>query len=420
VEPANGSGYAPLNILLLGSDTRQGQAGFPQDQHMDLSNVNILVHVSAKRDWATAVSIPRDLIVDRPNCTKPDGTRVGRESSVMLGSIMNIVGLACTVKTIEQISDIRIDHFIRMDFNGLRKMVDVVGGVTVCLPWEVHDTHSNLNLTAGVHTLSGWQALGWVRTRYAVGDGTDLGRIKLQQAFMSSLITKIKSEGTLSNPVKVYQLADAVTQALTLDPGLGSVSDLVGLAAQLNTLTPKNITFVTLPNQVNPDDVNRLLPVQPQDDQLWRLLRDDKPFNGTLTPPAATPGPTVAPSQVSVAVYNASGRPGLAAQVAEQLRHRGFSVLTVSNADPSAVTTISHGSNQVAAAAALHGALQGTSRLAAGGPDDHINLYLGRDFAGSGSPQDSSDIPTSSPPPVQSRKADQDLCSGLPDGLNHD
>ena len=302
-----------LNILALGSQTRDGQgAGFGRDPGTDLSDTAMLIHLNAAHTRAIVLSIPRDLLVYRPPCRERVGGAavVPGQQDAMFDSAMNLGGPACAVATVQDMSGIRIDHFIRVDFNGFRTMTDALGGVQVCVPAPgLHDWRSHLNITAGLHVISGNEALAFVRDRHAIGNGGDLGRIRMQQMFISSLIKKVMSAGTLSDPVTLYRLANAATRSLTTDPGLGSVQALLGLAESLRSLKLSHITFVTLPTKLDPSDVNRLLPAQPATSGLWQLLRQDVPWSGRL--PGATPAPRQTPAP------RATTRPGRHGQPAK-------------------------------------------------------------------------------------------------------
>jgi len=279
-----------LNILALGSQTRDGQGpGFGYDPGTDLSDTAMLIHLNASRSQAIVLSIPRDLIVYRPPCRERVGgdAIVPGQQGAMFDSAMNLGGPACAVATVQDMSGIRIDHFIRVDFNGFRTMTDELGGVQVCVPAPgIHDWRSHLNIGAGLHVISGNEALAFVRDRHGIGNGGDLGRIEMQQMFISSLIKKVMSAGTLSDPVTLYRLADAATKSLTTDPGLGSVQALLGLAESLRSLKLSHITFVTLPNKLDPANIDRLLPDEPAASAVWQLLREDLPWTGHL--PGAT------------------------------------------------------------------------------------------------------------------------------------
>ncbi|MGW1076302.1 LCP family protein [Streptomyces sp. NPDC002537] len=271
-----------LNILLLGSDSRAGANGkYGEDQGGARSDTAMLVHLAKGRKTAVVVSIPRDTMVARPAC--PTGEGSGTEQAadpVMFNSAYAVGGAACAVKTVEQISGVRVDHYIDLDFTGFKKLVDAVGGVDITTDKAIHDRQSHLDLEAGTHHLGGEQALGLVRTRHGIGDGSDLGRIGLQQLFMASLAGQLNGSGLLSNPVKLYKVADAATSAITTDKGLGSVKDLLGFARSLAGLKPSAIDFRTMPVGPYPADPNRVMAKQPQADALWRAVRDD------TTPPA--------------------------------------------------------------------------------------------------------------------------------------
>jgi LCP family protein required for cell wall assembly len=271
-----------LNILALGSQTRDGQGpGFGHDPGTDLSDTAMLIHLNAAHTRAIVVSIPRDLLVYRPPCRERIGGNaiVAAQRGAMFDSAMNLGGPACAIATVQDMSGIRIDHFIRIDFNGFRTMTDALGGVQVCVPPPgIHDWRSRLDISAGLHVISGDEALAFVRDRHGIGNGGDLGRIRMQQMFVSSLIKKIMSNGTLTDPVTLYRIANAATSSITTDPGLGSVQALLSLAESLRPLKLGAITFVTLPNELDPTNVDRLLPAEPATGQVWALLRADQPW----------------------------------------------------------------------------------------------------------------------------------------------
>jgi LCP family protein required for cell wall assembly len=294
-----------LTILALGSQTRDGQGpGFGHDPGTDLSDTAMLIHLNAAHSRAIVVSIPRDLLVYRPPCRERVGGSaiVPAQRGAMFDSAMNLGGPACAVATVQDMSGIRIDHFIRVDFNGFRTMTDVLGGVQVCVPPPgIHDWRSGLDISAGLHVISGGEALAFVRDRHGIGNGGDLGRIRMQQMFVSSLIKKIMSNGTLTDPVTLYRIAEAATRSLTTDPGLGSIQALLSLAESLRPLKLSAITFVTLPSEIDPANIDRLIPAEPAAGQVWDLLRADRPWafyaKRLRPPPARSPAP--APASVA-------------------------------------------------------------------------------------------------------------------------
>lgn len=187
------------------------------------------------------------------------------------------------MKTVESMSGIRMDHYVEVDFAGFEKLINVLGGVDITTTKDIKDPDSHLNLKAGEHTLSGKQALGLVRTRHGVGDGSDLGRIQLQQAFIKALIEQVKSVGILSSPTKLYDLAETATDAVTTDSELDSVKNLASFAGGLKGISPKNMTMVTMPVQYDPDDLNRVLVDEDKSQQVWAALKADRTIPKSAT-----------------------------------------------------------------------------------------------------------------------------------------
>lgn len=187
------------------------------------------------------------------------------------------------MKTVESMSGIRMDHYVEVDFEGFEKLINVLGGVDITTTKDIKDPDSHLNLKAGEHTLSGKQALGLVRTRHGVGDGSDLGRIQLQQAFIKALIEQVKSVGILSSPTKLYDLAETATDAVTTDSELDSVKNLASFAGGLKGISPKNMTMVTMPVQYDPDDLNRVLVDEDKSQQVWAALKADRTIPKSAT-----------------------------------------------------------------------------------------------------------------------------------------
>ena len=278
----------PLNILLLGSDTRKGQTGHIGGDTPGLSDTTILLHVSADRKLAYGVSLPRDAMVQRPTCRRKDGHGTDPGGLSMFNAAYAVGGPLCTVKTVEGLTNIRINHFVVIDFNGFRKMVDALGGVEVCVPREVNDTTGHIFLPAGTYNAKGQRALDYVRVRHDIGtaENGDIGRMKRQQTFLASMANKAVSAGTLVNPVRLYRFLDAATKSLTTDSDLASIGRLSGLAKSLKGIGLSHIQFLTVPFQEYPPDPNRL-EWAPQAKELWTSIRNDKPvakrFAGDVT-----------------------------------------------------------------------------------------------------------------------------------------
>jgi LCP family protein required for cell wall assembly len=340
--------YGEQNILILGSQTRDGQGkGFGYDPGTNLSDNLILVHLDATHTHATVLSIPRDTMVYEPPCKARPGVGTGTwpaYQAAIIDGAMNLGGPTCAVRTVEDLTGIKIDHFIEFNFNSFRAMVDALGGVEVCVPpGGYRDPWSHLHLSAGRHRVTYNQALAYVRTRHGVGNGGDLGRIELQQAFMSSAIQKVTRQGLLSNLGALLKVADLATKALTVDQGLDSVDKLLHLASTLRYLRTSNVTFLTMPNLPWPPDPDRLETEQPQADVIFHMILAGQLWHHDL--------PLVPPGQVQVRVLNGSGVTGLARRTATELRKLGFDVVMTGNSVPVAATTVEYSGTAQADAA---------------------------------------------------------------------
>ncbi|MFD5461025.1 LCP family protein, partial [Streptomyces olivaceus] len=249
------------NVLVIGSDARTGgnsDLGGGDKGDIGRSDTAFLLHVYADHRHAVAVSIPRDTLVTIPPCRLPDGTWTEEQSDTMFNAAYSVGQTpegnpACTQNTVEKLSGLRVDHTVVVDFKGFASLTDVVGGVEVCLPQDLYQRDLNPNRAArgkklfdkGKQNVSGQRALDYVRIRHGIGDGSDIGRIKRQQAFMSGLLKKIKDDGF--TPTKLLPLAEAATDALTVDPGLGSADKLLKFAMSLKDVDLHNTRFVTIP-----------------------------------------------------------------------------------------------------------------------------------------------------------------------------
>jgi len=279
------------DILVLGSDTRSGgnrKLGGGTDDGSARSDTAMIVHVYEGHRKASVVSIPRDTLVPRPACTDGEGVTHDAASLAMFNSAYTTGGAACAVKTVESMSGIRVDHYIEVDFSGFRKLVDELGGVEITTTKDITDKESHLDLAAGTHRLTGKEALGLVRTRHGVGDGSDLGRIQLQQAFITALAEQVKDIGVLTSPKKLYDLADTATSAVTTDSALGSVKDLASFANGLKGIDSSHMNMVTLPVQYAAVDRNRVLVDKAKAGQVWDALRNDRPIPESATKDTAT------------------------------------------------------------------------------------------------------------------------------------
>lgn len=284
-------GNGSQDILVLGSDTRSGsnkKLGGGVDDGSARSDTAMVVHVYEGHKRASVVSIPRDTLVERPECTDGDGHTHPAATAAMFNSAYTTGGAACAVKTVESMTGIRMDHYIEVDFAGFEKLINVLGGVDITTTKDIKDPGSHLDLEAGEHTLGGKQALGLVRTRHGVGDGSDLGRIQLQQAFIKALLEQVKEVGLFSSPKKLYDLADTATDAVTTDSDLDSVKDLASFTNGLKGISSKNMTMITMPVQYDPADPNRVLVDEKKSTQVWAALKADRTIPKSATKGTAT------------------------------------------------------------------------------------------------------------------------------------
>ncbi|WP_209438949.1 LCP family protein [Streptomyces durhamensis] len=266
------------NILLIGSDTRagDGNSAYGRDLGSERSDTTILLHLAADRRSATAVSLPRDLMVDIPGCRQSDGSR-SLPVFAMFNRAFQVGGSACTIRTVEKLTDIRVDHHMVVDFSGFKDMVDAVDGVQVCLKEPIDDKAARLKLPAGKVLLDGEQALGYVRARKSLGDGSDTERMERQQRFLGALVDKVQSNDVLLNPVKLYPVLDAATSSLTTDPDLASLRGLYQLVRGLRDIPTERVQFLTVPRESYVYDANRDQLVEPEAEKLFARLRADQP-----------------------------------------------------------------------------------------------------------------------------------------------
>ncbi|MEU4208924.1 LCP family protein [Streptomyces sp. NPDC026206] len=446
-----GAGVAGQNVLVIGSDSRaDGNSALGGGEgDVGRSDTAFLLHVYGDREHAVAVSIPRDTLVDIPPCKLPDGSWTAEQRHVMFNSAFSLGesakgNPACTQNTVERLTGLRVDHTVVVDFKGFSAMTSAVGGVEVCVPKDVHqgdlDPHLGsrgpLVFPKGQQNISGQKALDYVRVRHGIGDGSDIGRIQRQQAFLSAMIKKVRSQGF--DPTTLLPLADAATKSMTVDPGLGSANKMLSFAMSLKDVDLHNMKFLTLPWRY---DGNRVAIVQPDADTLWASLRADRTVDGkdagkgtgkgkagsgggpgAPSPPA--PGP-VSGAGVKVSVRNATDVTGLAARAAGMLKDHGYEVTgTATDRDRDAASTvIEFGPGEAGHARALARLFPGA--YVRGAAADGISLLLGRDYAAapSSGPAGASPSPSASPSPLPGtlssdvvsgvRSADDDPCANL-------
>ena len=409
------------NILVLGSDTRVGQGGgFGSSAvlNTDHSDTLLIVHISADRQWADIMSIPRDSWVSIPSCMMGNGqmssaTTFKINEAFTLGTLdgnKTALGVACTIKTVEKNTGIRIDHFVVVNFTGFRDMVNAVGGVPECNTRPIDDPLSGLHLSAGHHLLRGWRALAYVRARYTLGNGSDLERIGRQQAFMSSLVDRVK--GKLLDPVAIYRFLDAATKSLTIDDQLGGIKGLYNLATSLKSLPPSRVTFFTLPtyprSYVDPTDTADVMWTQPEDSQIFQAFRDDMPVSKEML--KYHPPPPLAPGNVTLDVLNGSGAGGLEYTVAAVLQQDGFKVKRTGNTGSQDVTQtlIKYHAGQLQQAQLLAAKVHGAALQEVPGTGQ-VTLVLGSNYGSTANAG-----PRTTPQPASSfapRTANENICT---------
>ncbi|MET7525479.1 LCP family protein [Streptomyces sp900116325] len=428
------------NVLVIGSDSRSGanrKLGGGKGT-VGRSDTAFLLHVYGGRRHAVAVSIPRDSLVDIPACKTPDGDWTAPQHHVMFNGAFSVGDTAegnpaCTQNTVEQLTGLRVDHTIVVDFSGFAALTSAVGGVPVCLPQDIYErdlspnrpTRGTLVFAKGPQTVSGQRALDYVRIRHGIGDGSDIGRIKRQQAFIGSLIKMVKSRGM--NPTTLLPLANAATDAMTVDPSLGSADRLLSFAMSMKNIDLRNTKFVTVPWRY---EGARVAIVEPEADALWAALKADRAIDdqgaggkgksgrggtgsGGASPSPAAPA-AVSGTGVSLAVYNGTTVTGLAARAAELLRAHGFTVTLTATA-----STQDHTSTVIEYGPGLRSGAETTARLFTGARTTASDSPGIRVILGSSSAPNPSPAATTTPGAAPStgvggvRSADEDLCADL-------
>ena len=404
--PSTALGHRPLvystnslNILVYGDDSRAGLT--PHQQYIlrtghDQSNNTdtiMLVHISPGRHRITVMSIPRDTMVPVYQCdsgTGYAGQQANPVGAVQINSLLQIGGPTCLWKTVEQVTGVRIDHFIGIGMLGFVKVVNDLGGVNVCVPFRVNDPVSGLNLNSGEQHINGIQALAFWRTREDLGTGSDLERIQRDQFMSAQVVKGVLHSGLLSNPIRLLNVVTDAAASMTTDAGM-SVSDLLQIGESFRSLSSQNVQFITVPNQPWTQNPNRVQFLQPQASQVFAAIARDQ----TVPKVSSTPAPsssggaqvlTTSPANVKVKVLNGSGVTHIASQAAAGLTSRGFDVTGTGDAPNFAYTNsvIEYSSAaDMAAVNTLKKELTNvTSLQVASLTPGTVDLILGSDFTG--------------------------------------
>jgi LCP family protein required for cell wall assembly len=352
----NAAGQTPLNILLIGSDSRNSDENVKLGGSRDTrgtparGDVQMLIHLAADRKSAAVVSIPRDTRVDIPQCTDPATGKTYPATNDIINASLARGGAGCTLATWENLTGIYIDHWMTIDFAGVVRMADAVGGVEVCVNQNVWDRPlpgqrggSHLKMKAGSRKVQGEQALQWLRTRHAWG--SDLLRARAQHMYMNSMIRTLRQQNVFTDSGRLMDLAEAATKSLKVSEEIGSVKRLYDLGMQLKTVPTDRITMTTLPTVEDPEDRNHLVADGARAEKMWTMLRDDVPFddNGKgkdknakkkTSEEKTSEDPAAADDEIGVLVQNAtrsatlapvSGRAGV---IAQALVTKGFTKAT--------------------------------------------------------------------------------------------
>ncbi|WP_328747945.1 LCP family protein [Streptomyces sp. NBC_00285] len=425
-----------FNILIIGTDKRTGAGneGYGDAGSVGHADTNILLHVSKDRTNATALSIPRDLIVDVPDCEtiQKDGTKdvVAGTEDVRFNTSLGQGGrdAGCTMRTVQAATGIKPDHFVMADFNAVKTLTTAVDGVDVCVEKAVNDKQSKLVLPAGESKVEGEQALAFVRTRHAFGNHGDLDRIKVQQQFLGSLMRKMTSGDTLTSPTKLLKLAEAATNALTVDEAIGKVGTLKDIALELKKVPAKNISFMTTPVKDNPAEATPVTVVvdEARAPQVFDAITNDVSFTAVKAQEkkekaavaARLKGSKSAASDVRVRIFN-GGAAGGAAQAELVYLQNEEGVLkseNAGNADASlAKTTLEYAPDQADQARRLAdimglsgSALKPGKSVTNSQGLPTMTLTLGKDFKGAGTKLSSAAAAT---PDVEKSTADKAQCA---------
>jgi LCP family protein required for cell wall assembly len=427
------NGLQPMNILVMGSDTRVGldNAAFGTAAQVSgaRSDTTLIVHLSGDRKSAVVVSIPRDSMTHAPADCKNPNSLVADGPIRQWNANFSLGGPACLIRTVEGNTGIRIDHFVVLNFMGFQSMVDALGQVQVCVPTPVNDPMSGLHLPAGRSEVNGTQALAFVRIRHNIGnDASDLGRINRQQAFLSAMVQEATSSKLILRPDRLLRFLDAATKSLTADPGMANLNALREVAQSVGGLSASQIRFVTVPIENYPPDHNRVQ-WSPAADALWKSIVEDVPLPGSTpatkpkgTSPTGGPALTISPDKITVQISNASGVTGRARQAAEDLRVQGFRITaTTTGTSLKNGVTVAYSSQFFQEARTVAAAFPGAILLKDPSAGNIIQVTLG---AGSpyvvqvpnrvGTTPLPTRTPTAKPSPsvtIAARTADSNICS---------
>jgi LCP family protein required for cell wall assembly len=310
-EPVDAYGRSPINILLIGSDTRStasdcslgGDCGSGANADSEM-----IVHLSADRSNVTVLSIPRDTETELPECA-------GGGRGMVNGALQ--YGASCQVAAVVKMTGITIDHYMMFDFSGVVDLSSELGGVPVCVSASVHDPYSGLTISGGTTNVEGKQALQFLRTRHAFYDGSDLGREEATHIFLSSLLRKVKASATLTNLSELQSIAETVTRYTTVDNGLDSATALLSLADDFGEVDADRTTFLTMPWQEDTDtsdaSYQSRVEASPDATAIFQDIEQDKSFTTTSGGSSASASASASTSAGSADSGSASTSAGASA-----------------------------------------------------------------------------------------------------------
>ncbi|MCL6297074.1 LCP family protein [Streptomyces kronopolitis] len=386
--PGGGDG---LNFLVVGTDGRDKlTAAEKQRYHLGgvpchCTDTLMLVHLSADRDRASVVSLPRDSYAEVPAHTDAVTGAQRPVHAIKLNAAYAEGGPNLTVRTVEHMTGVHIDHYLEVDFTSFMRSVDAVGGVEICTVRPLRDSYTGLALPVGKSQLNGGQALQYVRSRHIDGSA-DLGRMQRQQRFLAALIHRITSSGVLMNPIRFRDVADTMLRSVRADSGFGA-GDLVDLGQAMRGFTPSSSEFTSVPltgTARTVPGVGSTVQWDPvQAPKLFQAIREDKPLaahRGGTAPRGRVVD--VPPAQVQVQVDNGSGKGGAGTSVAGELRATGFATAGAPGTSPLGTvprTVIAYDPRWDRSARSLAAALPGAELHPANGQGPVMRVTVGRD-----------------------------------------
>ena len=398
--PVDPYGNSAMNILLIGSDTRdtaedctlggdcQGTAAGAN------ADAEIILHVSADRTNATVLSIPRDTETEIPNCSTDSSGNATLNGGSYEGQINSALqnGPECQVAADHALTGITITGYIMFDFGGVVSMSDALGGVQVCVTKAVHDKNSGLDLPAGNSMVEGNTALEFLRTRDSFFDGSDLGREETTHYFFTQMIQSVRSKLNLSSLPALISIGQAAAKSTTVSSNLAGLTNLEGLVNGLNSIPNKDITFVTMPWNLDPTNDARVVVEQPEGNTMFQNIQNDVSYSAAAVAAraAATPAKPAVPTApasvndgtVPVGVYNADGVTGRAGSIASALTSDGFSQASaIGDATTAATTDIYYPAGDLAQADAVAAALKiPSAQVQQSTTYSKVSVVVGTDF----------------------------------------